>query len=78
MEKSTVFFNVTKLFQINTPATQSLRRLMYVFIKELKAKENEVFVVISQLTKDVSQTENEMYKANALRALTKIIDDLYV
>jgi hypothetical protein len=49
-----VFFNVTKLFSINTPATQSLRRLMYVFIKELKAKENEVFVVISQLTKDVS------------------------
>jgi len=51
---------------------------MYVFIKELKANENEVFVVISQLTKDVSQTENEMNKANALRVLTKIIDDLYV
>jgi coatomer protein complex subunit gamma len=51
---------------------------MYVFIKELKAKENEVFVVISQLTKDVSQTENEMYKANALRVLSKIIDDPYV
>jgi hypothetical protein len=32
-EKSSVFFNVTKLFQVNTPATQSLRRLMYVFIK---------------------------------------------
>ncbi len=51
---------------------------MYVFIKELKANENEVFVVISQLTKDVSQTDNEMYKANALRVLTKIIDDVYV
>jgi coatomer protein complex subunit gamma len=24
------------------------------------------------------QVENEMYKANALRTLTKIIDDLYV
>ena len=51
---------------------------MYVFIKELKARENEVFVVISQLTKDVSQTENESNKANALRVLTKIIDELYV
>jgi hypothetical protein len=44
---------VTKLFQVNTPQTQSLRRLMYVFIKELKASESEVFIVISQLTKDV-------------------------
>lgn len=35
-------------------------------------------MVISQLTKDVAQNENEMYKANALRVLTKIIDDLYV
>ena len=34
--------------------------------------------MISQLTKDVAQNENEMCKANALRVLTKIIDDLYV
>ena len=77
-EKSTVFFNVTKLFQVNNPATMSLRRLMYVFIKELKASETEVFIVISQLTKDIGQNDNEMTKANALRVLTKIIDDLYV
>ena len=51
---------------------------MYVFIKELRANENEVFIVISQLTKDIGQNDNEMYKANALRVLTKIIDDLYV
>ena len=44
----------------------------------MKANENEVFVVISQLTKDVGQNENEMFKANALRVLTKIIDELYV
>lgn len=37
-----------------------------------------MFVVISCLTKDVSQNDNQMYKANALRVLTKIIDDLYV
>jgi len=51
---------------------------MYVFIKELKVHPNEVFIVISQLTKDVGQNDNEMYKANALRVLTKIIDELYV
>lgn len=51
---------------------------MYVFIKELKANENEVFIVISQLTKDVAQDDNEMYKANALRVLTKIIDEIYI
>ena len=28
--------------------------------------------------KDVSQSENEMYKANALRVLTKIMDEYYV
>ena len=30
------------------------------------------------MTKDVGQNENDMCKANALRVLTKIIDDLYV
>ena len=49
-----------------------------MFIKELNANENEVFVVISCLTKDIAQNENEVYKANALRVLTKIIDDQYV
>ena len=44
----------------------------------MKASEGEVFIVISQLTKDIGQNENEMCKANALRVLTKIIDDLYV
>ena len=42
-EKTTLFFGVTKLF-LNDNST--LRRLIYVFIKELKAKEDEVFIVI--------------------------------
>jgi len=67
-----MFFNVTKLFQCNHSA---LRRLIYVFIKELNANENEVFVVISCLMKDVHQNEQPIYKANALRVLSKIIDD---
>jgi coatomer protein complex subunit gamma len=49
-----------------------------VFIKELKANKNEVFIVIQCLSKDIQQAENDMVKANALRVLTKIIDDHYV
>ena len=40
--------------------------------------ENEVFIVISCLTKDVQMTDNDVFKANALRVLTKIIDEQYI
>ena len=53
MEKSSMFFNVTKLFQMKPTEHQNLRRLIYVFIKELKVNENEVFIVISCLSKDI-------------------------
>lgn len=81
-EKSQLFFNVTKLFQIpqsqRNKLYQNLRRLVYVLIKELNVNENEVFIVISCLTKDVQVTENDVFKANALRVLTKIIDEQYI
>ncbi len=48
-----MFFNVTKLFQMAPTQHQNLRRLIYVFIKELKVNENEVFIVISCLSKDI-------------------------
>jgi hypothetical protein len=48
-----MFFNVTKLFQMPPNTHINLRRLIYVFIKELKVNENEVFIVISCLTKDI-------------------------
>jgi len=38
-------------------------------------RENEVFIVISCLSKDIQQSENEIVRANALRVLTKIIDE---
>lgn len=73
-----MFFNVTKLFQMAPSQHQALRRLIYVFIKELKVNENEVFIVISCLSKDILQAENDLVKANALRVLAKIIDESYV
>lgn len=78
LEKSSMFFNVTKLFQMHPSQHQNLRRLIYVFIKELKVNENEVFIVISCLSKDIQMTDSELVKANALRVLTKIIDEQYV
>jgi len=70
---------VTKLFQIpqsqRNKFYQNLRRLVYVLIKELHVSENEVFIVISCLTKDVQLVDNDVFKANALRVLTKIIDE---
>jgi coatomer subunit gamma len=47
-------------------------------LQELKVNENEVFIVISCLSKDIQQSDNDMVKANALRVLTKIIDEQYV
>lgn len=44
-----------------------------MFIKELKAREDEVFIVTSCLSKDM-MSDNNMYKANALRVLAKIAD----
>ena len=78
LEKSSMFFNVTKLFQMPPTMHQFLRRLIYVFIKELKVSENEVFIVISCLSKDIQQSDSEIVRANALRVLTKIIDEQYV
>jgi coatomer subunit gamma len=34
--------------------------------------------VVSCLSKDIQQSDNDMVKANALRVLTKIIDEQYV
>ena len=69
---------MTKLFSMAPNQHQALRRLVYVFIKELKVNENEVFIVISCLNKDIQQSDNDIVKANALRVLTKIIDEQYV
>jgi len=75
VDKSSFFFNVTKVFQMPAQNHVNLRRLVYVFIKELKVHESEVFIVISCLTKDIQNAENPIVKANALRVLTKIIDE---
>lgn len=71
-EVTEVFFGVTKLFQSNDPY---LRRMMYLFIKEVAETCNpdDIIIVTSSLTKDMNSND-DLYKANAIRVLARIID----
>ncbi|CAA9988473.1 coatomer subunit gamma, putative [Plasmodium knowlesi strain H] len=70
-ECTDIFFNITKLFQSNN---ERLRRMVYLLIKSLPVNETEVFIVTSSLTKDMNSA-NDCYRANAIRVLSKIIDN---
>jgi coatomer protein complex subunit gamma len=72
MEVTEVFFGVTKLFQSPDPY---LRRMMYLFIKEVAETCNpdDVIIVTSSLTKDMNSND-DLYRANAIRVLARIID----
>mmetsp|Transcript_4089 Transcript_4089/g.7148 ORF Transcript_4089/g.7148 Transcript_4089/m.7148 type:complete len:938 (+) Transcript_4089:116-2929(+) len=67
-----VFFAVTKLFQSQNTA---LRRMTYLFIKEVAENTDpeNVIIVIQSLMKDMNSTV-DLYRANAIRVLCKIID----
>lgn len=71
-EITEVFFGVTKLFQSHDV---NLRRMMYLFIKEVAETCNpdDVIIVTSSLTKDMN-TGVDLYRANSMRVLAKIID----
>lgn len=71
-EVTEVFFGVTKLFQSKDV---NLRRMMYLFIKEVAETCNpdDVIIVTSSLTKDMNIGE-DLYRANSMRVLAKIID----
>ena len=69
-EASDLFFATTKLFQSNDV---TLRRMVYLMIKELSRRTDEAIIVISCLTKDMNST-TDVYRANAMRVLSRIID----
>jgi len=48
--------------------------MVYLILNELKPKESEAIMVTSSLMRDISNNENNFYKANAIRDLSKIID----
>uniref|UniRef100_A0A7N0SZW2 Coatomer subunit gamma n=1 Tax=Kalanchoe fedtschenkoi TaxID=63787 RepID=A0A7N0SZW2_KALFE len=70
VEATEVFFSVTKLFQSRD---MSLRRMVYLIIKELSPSADEVIIVTSSLMKDMN-SKTDMYRANAIRVLCRIID----
>jgi coatomer protein complex subunit gamma len=71
-EMTDIFFGTTQLFQSQHP---QMRRLMYLFIKEVAetTAADEVIIVTSSLQKDMVSS-NDLLKANALRVLCKILD----
>ncbi|XP_060527742.1 coatomer subunit gamma [Cylas formicarius] len=69
-EATDVFFAMTKLFQSRDVI---LRRLVYLGIKELSSIADDVIIVTSSLTKDMTGKE-DMYRAAAIRALCSITD----
>jgi hypothetical protein len=69
-ESSEVFFSVTKLFQHKDV---HLRRMVYLVIKEVIPSSDEVIIITSSLMKDMN-SRNDLYRANAIRVLCRIID----
>jgi len=71
-EVQDVFFGVTKLFQSNDA---SLRRMVYLFIKEVadSCDPGDVIIVTSSLTKDMN-SDTDIYRSNSIRVLARIVD----
>lgn len=71
-EATEVFFGVTKLFMSDDA---SLRRMVYLFIKDVAETCNpdDVIIVTSCLTKDMT-CDVDLYRGNALRVLVRIVD----
>ncbi|WPK25813.1 hypothetical protein PUMCH_003144 [Australozyma saopauloensis] len=73
-ESTMLFFSISKLFQHKD---SSLRQLVYLAIKELSATSQDVLMVTSSIMKDI-QLGDLIYKPNAVRSLSKVLDGLTV
>lgn len=69
-EATECFFAMTKLFQSKDVI---LRRMVYLGIKELSTIAEDVIIVTSSLTKDMTGKE-DLYRASAIRALSTVTD----
>ena len=74
-EATETFFSITKLFQ---NPDSSLRQMVYLVIKELAKFSQDVIMVTSSVTKDMNARGELIYKPNAIRALCKITDVLFI
>lgn len=73
-ESTSLFFSILKLFQHKD---SSLRQLVYLAIKELSATSQDILMVTSSIMKDI-QLGDLIYKPNAVRTLSKVLDGLTV
>ncbi|KAL1959857.1 hypothetical protein VTO42DRAFT_1002 [Malbranchea cinnamomea] len=70
-EATTLFFGISKLFQNKDP---SLRQMVYLILKELSTTAQDVIMSTSIIMKDTAVGSDVLYRANAIRALCRIID----
>ncbi|KAJ5434460.1 Coatomer/clathrin adaptor appendage Ig-like subdomain [Penicillium cf. griseofulvum] len=70
-EATTLFFGISKLFQNKDP---SLRQMVYLILKELAGTAEDVIMSTSIIMKDTAMGSDVLYRANAIRALCRIID----
>ncbi|KAF1344776.1 adaptin N terminal region-domain-containing protein [Delphinella strobiligena] len=70
-EATSLFFGISKLFQNKD---SSLRQMVYLVIKELANTAEDVIMVTSSIMKDTAVGSDVVYRANAIRALCRIID----
>jgi coatomer subunit gamma len=70
-EATTLFFGISKLFQNKDP---SLRQMVYLILKELATTAEDVIMSTSIIMKDTAVGSDVLYRANAIRALCRIID----
>jgi len=71
MEATTLFFGISKLFQNKD---QALRQMVYVAIKELAGSAQDIIMITSSVMKDTAVGSEIVYRANAIRALIRVID----
>jgi len=69
-EATETFFAMTKLFQCKDV---TLRRMVYLCIKEMASISEDVIIVTSSLTKDMTGKEDQ-FRGPAIRALCRITD----
>lgn len=70
-EATTIFFAVTKAFQCKDPL---LRKLTFLVVRELAPIADDVIIVISSLTQDITSRSEPSIRANAIRALGSVTD----
>ncbi|PKI83359.1 coatomer subunit gamma [Malassezia vespertilionis] len=70
-EATSLFFGATKLFQNKDAA---MRQIVYLVIKELSPYADDVIMVTASIMKDMQPNTEVIYRPNAIRALTRIVD----